>query len=79
MLSRRFILATFTVILLCLVPHGAWFSVDASSGRSDDLDFDGGPNSGQVLSGLYSVRATVVDDMDYINLQFCAKNIHEQM
>jgi len=69
MLSRRFILATSTVILLCLVPHGAWFSVDASSGRSDDLDFDGGPDSGQVLSGTYTVRATNVDDMDYINVE----------
>jgi len=69
MLSRRFILATFTVILLCLVPHGAWFTVDASSGRSDDLDFSGGPDSGQVLSGTYTVRATNVDDMDYINVE----------
>ncbi len=69
MLSRRFFLATTTVILLCLVPHGAWFSVDASSGRSDDLDFSGGPDSGQVLSGTYTVRATNVDDMDYINVE----------
>ena len=69
MLSRRFILATFTVILLCLVPHGAWFTVDASSGRSDDLDFSGGPDSGQILSGTYTVRATNVDDMDYINVE----------
>ncbi|MDG1524603.1 MAG: hypothetical protein P8Q90_00830, partial [Candidatus Thalassarchaeaceae archaeon] len=69
MLSRRFILATSVVILLCLVPHGAWINVNASSGRSADLDFSGGPNSGQILSGTYTVRATNVASMDYINVE----------
>ena len=69
MLSRRFILATSVVILLCLVPHGAWIAVSASSGRSDDLDFSGGPGAGQILSGTYTVRATNVVSMDYINVE----------
>ena len=69
MLSRRFILAISLVILLCLAPHGAWIDVDATSGRSDDLDFSGGPNSGQVLSGSYTVRATNVVSMDYIDVE----------
>ncbi len=57
------------VILLCLVPHGAWITADASSGRSDDLDFSGGPNGEQILSGTYTVRTTNVIDMDYINVE----------
>ena len=69
MLSRRFILATSVVILLCLVPHGAWINANASSGRSVDLDFSGGPDSGQILSGTYTVRATNVASMDYINVE----------
>ncbi|MDP6324473.1 MAG: hypothetical protein QF684_02765 [Candidatus Thalassarchaeaceae archaeon] len=69
MLSRRFILAISLVILLCLAPHGAWIDVDATSGRSDDLDFSGGPNSGQILSGTYTVRATNVVSMDYIDVE----------
>lgn len=69
MLSRRFILVTSVVILLCLVPHGAWITVDASSGRSDDLAFSGGPDLEQILSGTYTVRATNVASMDYINVE----------
>ena len=69
MLSRRFILATSVVILLCLVPHGAWITISASSGRSDDLDFSGGPAAGQILSGTYTVRATNVESLDFINVE----------
>ena len=69
MLSRRFFLSTFVVILLCLVPHGAWVTVDAAAGRSDDLDFSGGPNAGQVVSGTYTILMTNVADMDYINIE----------
>jgi hypothetical protein len=69
MLSRRFILATSVVILLCLVPHGAWITIGASSGRSDDFDFSGGPAAGQILSGTYTIRATNVDSLDYINVE----------
>ncbi len=67
--SRRFILATALVILLCLVPHGAWINVDATAGRSDDLDFSGGPDAAQILSGTYTVRTTNVVDMDFINVE----------
>ena len=69
MLSRRVFLSTFVVILLCAVPHGAWMTVDASAGRSDDLDFSGGPNAGQVVSGTYTILMTNVVDMDYINIE----------
>jgi len=69
MQSRRFFLVTSMVILLCIAPHGAWISADASSGRSDDLDFSGGPDSGQILSGTYTVITTIVDDMDFINVE----------
>ena len=67
--SRRFILATALVILLCLVPHGAWINVDATASRSDDLDFSGGPDVAQILSGTYTVRTTNVIDMDFINVE----------
>ena len=67
--TRRLILATFVVILLCVVPHNAWITADASSGRSDDLDFSGGPNQGQVISGTYTIRTTNVANMDYINVE----------
>ncbi len=67
--SRRFILATALVILLCLMPHGAWINVDATAGRSDDLDFSGGPDAAQILSGTYTVRTTNVVDMDFINVE----------
>lgn len=61
----------FVVILLCAVPHNAWLTADASSGRSDDLDFSGGPNSGQVISETYTItiRTTNVANMDYINVE----------
>ena len=69
MLSRRVFLSTFVVILLCAVPHGAWITVDAASGRSDDLDFSGGPNAGQVVSGTYTILMTNVANMDFINIE----------
>ena len=69
MLSRRVFLSTFVVIMLCAVPHGAWMTVDASTGRSDDLTFSGGPNAGQVISGTYTILMTNVVDMDYINIE----------
>ena len=69
MLFRRLILSTFVVILLCAVPHGAWISADATTGRSDDLDFSGGPNLDQILSGTYTIRTTNVENMDYINVE----------
>ena len=69
MLSRRLVLAPLVVILLCMAPHGGWVSVDAATGRSDDFDFSGGPDEGQVISGTYTVRTTNVADMDYINIE----------
>ena len=59
----------FVVILLCGAPHNAWITADASTGRSDDLDFSGGPNSQQVISGTYTIRTTNVANMDYINVE----------
>ena len=44
-------------------------TVDASGGRSDDLDFSGGPNAGQVVSGTYTILMTNVADMDFINIE----------
>ena len=69
MLSRRLVLAPMVVILLCMAPHGGWISVDAATGRSDDFDFSGGPDEGQVISGTYTVRTTNVADMDFINVE----------
>jgi hypothetical protein len=69
MLSHRVFVSTFVVIMLCAVPHGAWMTVDASTGRSDDLDFSGGPNINQVISGTYTILMTNVVDMDYINIE----------
>ena len=51
------------------MPHGAWINVDATAGRSDDLDFSGGPDAAQILSGTYTVRTTNVVDMDFINVE----------
>ena len=69
MLSRRLVLAPLVVILLCMAPHGAWVSADATTGRSDDFDFSGGPDAGDVISGTYTVRTTNVADMDFINVE----------
>ena len=69
MLSRRSILATCVAILLCGTPHGAWMTVDASAGRSDDLAFSGGPEAGQVVSGTYTILMTNVNNMDFINIE----------
>ena len=69
MLYRRLVLAPLVVILLCMAPHGAWVSVDATTGRSGDFDFSGGPDSGDVISGTYTVRTTNVADMDFINVE----------
>ena len=69
MLTRRLVLAPLVVILLCMAPHGAWVSVDATSSRSGDFDFSGGPDEGQVISGTYTIRTTNVANMDYINVE----------
>ena len=69
MLFRHLVLAPLVVILLCMAPHGAWISVDAASGRSDDFDFSGAPSAGQVISGTYTVRTTNIASMDYINVE----------
>ena len=69
MLSRRLVLAPLVVILLCMAPHGAWVSADATTGRSGDFDFSGGPDAGDVISGTYTVRTTNVADMDFINVE----------
>ena len=69
MLSRRLVLAPLVVILLCMAPHGAWISVDATTGRSGGFDFSGGPDAGDVISGTYTVRTTNVVDMDFINVE----------
>ncbi len=69
MLSRRLVLAPLVAILLCATPHSGWFLVDASSGRSDDFEFSGGPNANQVISGTYTIRTTNVANIDYINVE----------
>tara|TARA_A100001037_G_scaffold220663_1_gene198467 strand:- start:963 stop:2774 length:1812 start_codon:yes stop_codon:yes gene_type:complete len=71
MVSRRLVLVPFVVILLCMAPHGGWITVEATTGRSGDLDFSGGPDAGQVISGTFTIRATNVDttNTSYIDVE----------
>ena len=73
-ISRRLILATLVAIILCVTPHGSWINVEASSGKSSDFSFSGGPDSEQVISGTYTIRLTSVENLDYINIELIDVN-----
>jgi hypothetical protein len=52
-----------------MAPNGWLGESSATQARDDELTFSGGPNAGQVISGTYTVIASNVANMSYINMQ----------
>jgi len=69
MLSRPLVIALSALLLLSMAPNGWLGESSATQARADELTFSGGPNAGQVISGTYTVIASNVANMSYINMQ----------
>ncbi len=69
MLDRRLVIAFTTLLVLSMAPQGWLGETSATQARADELTFSGGPSAGQVISGTYTVVASNVANMSYINME----------